>query len=146
INSRQRYATNCFSWFYVVAKENNTVIEVTPSVPTRGGKPANVPFTVTLNKGEIYQIMGALTGGSDGHEMTGTRVRSIANSNGDCYPIAAFSGSSRTSNPSPCLTGTDVTGGGDNDMQQLFPSQAWGKRYLLAPTSTSASAASYQIN
>ncbi len=146
INSRQRYATNCFSWFYVVAKENNTVIEVTPSVPTRGGKPANVPFTVTLNKGQIYQIMGALTGGSDGHEMTGTKVRSIANSNGDCHPIAAFSGSSRTSNPSPCLTATDVSGGGDNDMQQLFPSQAWGKRYLLAPTSTSSSASSYQIN
>ncbi|MBA2746343.1 MAG: PKD domain-containing protein [Flavisolibacter sp.] len=147
VNSYQRYSgNNCFSWFYVVAKENNTVIEITPSVPTRGGKAANVPFTVTLNKGQIYQILGALINGNDGYEMTGTRVRSIANAAGDCYPIAAFSGSSRTQNPTNCGTASIQSGGGDNDMQQLFPSQAWGKRYLVAPTSTSASASQYQSN
>jgi gliding motility-associated-like protein len=146
INAKQSYATNCFSWFFVVAKENNTLVEITPSVPTRGGRPANVPFTVTLNKGQIYQVLGANSGGSTGFEMTGTRVRSIANAQGECHPIAAFSGSSRTFNPSPCLTSNDVSGGGDNNMQQLFPSQAWGKKYLLAPTSQSTTASSYQVN
>jgi gliding motility-associated-like protein len=146
VNAKQSYATNCFSWFFVIAKENNTLIEITPSVPTRGGRAANAPFTVTLNKGQIYQVLGANSGGSTGHEMTGTRVRSIANSQGECHPIAAFSGSSRTSNPTPCLTANDVTGGGDNNMQQLFPSQAWGKKYLLAPTSQSTTASAYQVN
>ncbi|HEY0730944.1 MAG TPA: hypothetical protein VGD33_00895, partial [Chitinophagaceae bacterium] len=45
VNSQQQYAANCFSWLYVIAKENNTVIEVTPTVTSRSGKPAGVPYT-----------------------------------------------------------------------------------------------------
>lgn len=141
VNSKQRYAANCYSWMYVVAKENNTVVEITPSVPTRHGKPANVPFQVTLQKGEIYQVVGASMGGSDGFELTGTKVRSVANAAGECFPIAAFSGSSRTSNPATC-----GSGGGDNDNQQLFPTQAWGKRYLTSATSSSTSATTLMKN
>jgi hypothetical protein len=33
VNSEQRYGSNCFSWMYVIAKENNTKIEIVPSVP-----------------------------------------------------------------------------------------------------------------
>ncbi|WP_066402401.1 PKD domain-containing protein [Flavisolibacter tropicus] len=141
VNSKQDYAADCYSWMYVIAKDDNTVVEITPSVPTRYGKPANKPFTATLNKGEAYQIIGANMGGSAGYELTGTQVRSIANSAGKCYPIAVFSGSSRTYNPASC-----GQGGGDNDNQQLFPYQAWGKRYLTAPTSNSTSTTSFMTN
>lgn len=141
VNSEQSYATNCFSWMYVVAKENNTKVTITPSVPTRGGKPAGVPFDVVLNRGQIYQVLGALQSGSDGYQMTGSTVKSVPNSDGECHAIAVFSGSSRTSNPANC-----GEGGGDNDMQQLFPVQAWGKRYLTAPTSRSSNAALFQTN
>ena len=140
VNSVQNYADNCFSWMYVIAKENNTVIEVTPITASRTGKAANVPHTVTLNKGEIYQIMGGGSGSAK-PEMTGSRVKSIANSSGQCFPIAVFSGSSRTTNPASC-----GSGGGDNDNQQLFPSVAWGKRYLTAPTSSSTGAANKMRN
>jgi gliding motility-associated-like protein len=132
LNSKQVYAANCFSWTYVIAQRNNTVIEVTPSQVTRTGKPANVPYQVTLNRGEIYQVMAGPESGTTKPEMTGTKIKSIANSLGECYPIAVFAGSSRTSNPQTC-----GSGGGDNDNQQCFPSQAWGKRYLTAPTSNS---------
>ncbi|MEI2709635.1 MAG: hypothetical protein V9E96_11565 [Chitinophagaceae bacterium] len=73
-------------------------------------------------------------GSSTGKELTGTKIRSVAPGNdGACKPIAVFAGSSRTSNPASC-----GSGGGDNDNQQLFPQQAWGKRYLTTPFSGSS--------
>lgn len=142
VNSRQRYANNCFSWAYAIANHDNTVVEITPSVETRNGRTPGVPFTVTLNKGEVYQVIGANpTGGADALEMSGTKFKSIANASGQCYPIAVFSGSSRTSNPISC-----GSGGGDNDNQQLFPTQAWGKRYLTAPTSRDAAPNQFMMN
>jgi len=141
LNSEQNYMPDCFSWMFVIAKENNTVVEITPSVLTRNSKPAGVPFTVTLNRGQIYQVVGA-TQGSSGFEMTGTTVRSITNSDDTCYPVAVFSGSSRTS----IACSGNVGSSGDNNIQQIFPSQAWGKHYLTAPTSTDNSAASFMTN
>jgi gliding motility-associated-like protein len=143
VNSRQAYGTDCFSWLYIVANHDNTKVRVTPAVPTRGGQAANVPVDIVLNTGQVYQMLGAIQSGSNGYEMTGSTVKSIANSAGQCYPVGVFSGSSRTWNPfSTC----SPTGGGDNDIQQLFPSQAWGKKYLTAPTSVSSTAISFQTN
>ena len=141
LNSRQNYATNCFSWAYVISQHDNTVVEITPSQTTRFPRAANVPFTVTLNRGEIYQVMAGPEAGSAKPEFSGTKFRSIANASGECYPIAVFAGSSRTSNPISC-----GSGGGDNDNQQIFPSQAWGKRYLTAPTSVSSNASTFMMN
>ncbi len=129
----QVYGSGDYSWAYVVADQPNTVVEITPSVRTATGHSANMPFTVTLNKGEIYQVLGARVNDAVGYDVTGTRFRSVQNAQGKCYPIAVFSGSSRTSvSCDPSGSG----GNGDNFIQQCFPSQAWGKRYLTAPTST----------
>ncbi len=146
LNSNQSYASNCYNWTYVIASKDNTVIEVTPTIKTRGqnltGMVPNSTITVTLMKGHIYQLIGANTasdafgnGGtaSTGYELSGTRIRSIAGPSGECYPIAVFAGSSRTSNPASC-----GSGGGDNDNQQLFPMHSWGKKYLTAPFSHSS--------
>ncbi len=141
LNSKQSYATNCYSWSYAIAQHDNTVIEVTPSATTRSGKPANVPYTVTLNRGQIYQFMAGPESANPKPELSGSKVKSIANAIGECYPIAVFAGSSRTSGQAAC-----GTGGGDNDNQQCFPSQAWGKRYLTAPTSNSATPSTPMIN
>ncbi len=155
LNSKQDYASNCFNWTYVIAKEDNTVIEITPSVKTRAqagtanatGFAPGVTKQITLQKGEIYQLIGA-NEGSDangnggtavtGKELTGTKIRSIAGLDGKCKPIAVFAGSSRTSNPASC-----GEGGGDNDNCQLFPQQAWGKQYLTVPFSGSSTPSSF---
>jgi gliding motility-associated-like protein len=142
LNSQQSFSNDCFSWMYVIAKEDNTMVEINPSESSRNGRPANVPFTVTLNKGDIYQLVGASLGGGKGKELTGTTVRSIANASGKCFPIAVFSGSSRTSINCP---GSSAGTSGDNNMQQVFPYQAWGKRYLTTPISGRAPA-SFQTN
>ncbi|GAA4325353.1 PKD domain-containing protein [Flaviaesturariibacter amylovorans] len=131
INSQQINAGGPgFSWVYVIAKEDNTVIEINPKVATRLGKPANVPFRITMNKGQIYQFIGQSDAQGNGNQFTGTTVKSIANGAGVCNPIAVFSGSSRTQGEQiPCAN----VAGRDNDMQQAFPAHAWGKRYLTAP-------------
>ncbi|MBL7727887.1 MAG: PKD domain-containing protein, partial [Dinghuibacter sp.] len=141
INSDQVYANNCFSWFYVIASKDSTYVEITPSVPSVLGRPANIPFTVMLMKGQIYQYTAAIISGSNGYNATGSKIRSVANASGNCFPVAVFAGSSRTTNPAAC-----GSGGGDNDNQQCFPTQAWGKRYLTAPTSSSTGAATFQTN
>ena len=141
LNSAQQYANNCYSWFYAIATHDSTLIEITPSVPSVLGKPAGVPFTALLMKGQIYQYTAAIQSGSNGYNASGSTIKSIANAQGQCYPIAVFCGSSRTSNPASC-----GSGGGDNDNQQAFPHQAWGKRYLTAPTSRSSSASQFQTN
>jgi gliding motility-associated-like protein len=140
INSEQVNAGGPgYNWFYIIAKENNTVVEITPAAVSRLGKPAGVPFQINLMKGQIYQYVGQADGGGNGVELTGSKIKSIANSSGQCYPIAVFAGSSRTRGESvPCGTGS----GRDNDMQQCFPQQSWGKRYLTAPFSTASGSTS----
>ncbi|MBO9728271.1 MAG: right-handed parallel beta-helix repeat-containing protein [Chitinophaga sp.] len=144
MSSRQNYSTDTYSWFYVIADYDNTKVEITPSVPTLAGKPANTTFTVTLNKGEVYQVLGAMMpgGGSEGYDLTGSHVRSVINEEGKCYPMAVFSGSSRTG----IGCGGSSGGSGDNLIQQNFPSQAWGKKYFTAPTSNSSGASSFMTN
>ena len=73
-------------------------------------------------------------------DLSGSYVRSISNDQGKCLPFAFFSGDTRTLNNKPC------GGGGDFAISQNFPSSAWGKRYLTAPTSRSSSAGEYQAN
>ncbi|BAV04035.1 gliding motility-associated C-terminal domain-containing protein [Filimonas lacunae] len=117
-----------YSWFTVVASHDNTAVEITPSCATVGGKVARQPFVVMLNKGEVYQVMGDLTGGDNyqGYEVTGSKIKSITNVDGKCYPIAVFSGNSRTF----ISCDYSISGASDNIIQQNFPMQAWGKRYL----------------
>jgi gliding motility-associated-like protein len=158
LNSEQNYGNDCYNWMYVIAMKDNTVIEITPSVKTRAqdrtGLQPGVTKTITLMKGQIYQVIGANTnsnadgnsgpaypgfpGVSTGLNLSGTKVRSLAGVTGECYPIAVFAGSSRTSNPASC-----GSGGGDNDNQQLFPQHAWGKRYLTVPFSGSSTPSSF---
>ncbi len=142
LTSRQNYASDCFSWFYIVADRNNTKIEITPSKLTRAGRAPGVPFVVTLNKGEVYQVLGEIDSGAEGFDLTGSKAKAIPNSEGKCLPFAFFSGSSRTA----IGCGTSAGGSGDNIIQQNFPFQAWGKKYLTAPTSNSAAANSLQTN
>lgn len=125
-----------FSNFYVIANQNNTKIRVNPSVPSRSGLPANVPFDVVLQKGEVYQFLAGQRTATTMYSVTGTTITSMANSDGECLPFATFVGSSATSASCP---GTAITGSLEHLLQQIFPQQAWGKRYFTVPTSPSGS-------
>ncbi len=137
LTSRQNYSSASSSAFHFVAKEDSTWVEVNPSRATRngmvpnGGTQPNGSYLIKLNKGDAFQVLGAILSGSEGHDMTGSYVKSISNAQGECHPIAVFSGSTRTG----IGCGTSAGGSGDMIVQQIFPYQAWGTTYLTAPTS-----------
>lgn len=118
---------DCYSWFYMVAAENNTRLLITPSDSTEGGWLPGQTYTVNLSRGEIYNVFGRKTGTYTGKDLTGSKIVSVAGSDGTCHPVAVFSGSSRN-----VLCGTGQ--GGEVMQQQVFPVSAWGTRYLTHHT------------
>lgn len=142
------------SWVNVIADKDNTVVEITPSGQTVGGRAAGVPFRVTLNRGEVYQILGAFirkypmaeTGGWDdmyqSYELSGTKVVSVPNGDGNCQPVAVFAGSGGTG-----ISCVASQGGADAYFfQQSYPMQAWGKKFLTAPLATKNSKSEMLFN
>lgn len=115
-----------YSWFYVVAAENNTRILITPSDSTEGGWLPGQTYTVNLNKGEIYNVFGKRTGTYTGKDMSGSKIVSVAGADANCHPVAVFSGSSRI----VICNGN----GGEVMQQQIFPANAWGTRYMTYRT------------
>ncbi|MCE3283253.1 MAG: hypothetical protein K0Q66_1990, partial [Chitinophagaceae bacterium] len=111
------------SQFTVVGVEDNTTVEITPSVTDVGFvRPANTTYTIVLNKGDVYQYRSAWNA-----DITGTKIRTLSSSTSSCKPIAVFCGSSWTSLECPNASG------GDNLFLQLMPKSAWGKNYVTAP-------------
>ncbi len=134
INSRQATASAAYSFFYIIAKEDNTPVRIIPSKPSRMGKPAFVPIDITLNKGQVYQYVGQVDKYGDGVELTGSSIQSLNPSKA----IAVFAGSSRTAGE----FATGVTPSSrDNDMQQCFPVETWGKEFLTSPFATASTSA-----
>jgi gliding motility-associated-like protein len=124
-------SNNSASYFFVVAIEDATQVEITPSSNTQGGWLANTKYTISLNKGEIYNVLGAYTNanGTLGVDLTGSRIKSVS-SNGVCKKIAVFSGSSKIS--VSCLN-TTTGGSADNLFQQVYPTSTWGKNFITVP-------------
>jgi gliding motility-associated-like protein len=133
-------ARDANSYITIIAIEDNTTVEITPSAATVGGWAAGSVNTITLNKGQIYQVLGTITnisgmnGGSNGVDLSGTRIKSISSgSSGGCKKIAVFSGSGRlfvSDRPS----GNNSIRSSDNLYQQLYPTTTWGKKYITVPS------------
>lgn len=70
--------------FLIQATEDNTVVEILPSVNLGNGFPAGRRFTITLNKGQTYLGSGAIS-----TDISGTTIRVLD----ACKPIAVFTGS-----------------------------------------------------
>lgn len=134
-----------FSYFFVVAVEDETTVEITPSARTVTGHQAGVPFNVTLQKGEIYQVLGDSTGKDlvpvdkthaynyKGNDLTGSRIRSVSSGSGaSCKKIAVFSGSGKIG--IGCESG--FIGSSDNLYQQVYPISAWGTKTITVPLSS----------
>ena len=85
-------------------------------------------YTVNLNKGQIYQVMGTVNG-TNGSDLTGSLIKSVASGSGGCKRIAVFSGSGKISIGCGSTAGTS-----DNLYQQLYPTGSWGLKYLTIPS------------
>ena len=136
------------SYFFVIAKEDNTVVTFKPTnaiidslsspvvsgVNAYGGNTAyaaNATYQVILNKGQVFNALGLTNAGTKtSYDLTGTTVSSDCN-----HPIAVFAGNARTLINAPVLNCTPIAGS-DNLIQQMFPKVAWGTKYLTVPTKT----------
>lgn len=121
---------NC--WFYVIACDpGTTTVEITPSENTLF-HPAGTPFTITLQQGQVYNLMGALSRSTgsvyNGVDLTGSKIQSI-NTGGGCKRIAVFSGSGRIA-----ISCNGTAPSSDNYMVQSLPKSAWGKKFLTSFT------------
>ncbi|WP_448699357.1 PKD domain-containing protein [Mucilaginibacter sp. AW1-3] len=113
-------ATPSYGLFMVIATEDNTTVQITPTVPLINGAAANTPFTITLNKGQVYQ------GIANNADLTGTHIASISNGGSGCKKIAVFSGSNKIYIGKP-------NNSSDNLFQQVYPTASWGKNYITVP-------------
>ena len=100
----------------IVATSNNTTVTITPHARTTDGHIKNIPYSITLNAGETYQVMSE----DEGSDFSGSRVE--AN-----YPIAVFSGHQCINVP----TGNQWC---DHVVEQQMPTHMWGKRFALTKT------------
>lgn len=100
----------------VVATEDNTEVEITTSVESISGNAADTPFTLTLNRGQSYQLKAR-------GDLTGSRVRVIGDNADECKKIAVFGGNKWTS------VG-NCGGANDNLFQQAYPVNTWGTSFV----------------
>ena len=111
--------TNNESEFVVLGTESETNIEITPSVATVDGRPAGVPFTITLNQGEVFQLQSR-------EDLTGTFITSVSNIPNQCNNFAVFSGNK--------WTGVGGCGNANDQLyEQLFPVNTWGQNFTVVP-------------
>ena len=126
-----------YNWFYIVAKDDNTRVLITPSDTCKNGWLPGQTYTVNLNKGEIYTVFGKANFAAgwftdtvnSSKDLTGSKILSVAGADGNCHPVALFSG---TGGMHVCQKD-----GGEAVQQQVFPAQAWGTRYLTHHTLSS---------
>lgn len=103
------------SEFAVVATQNNTTVNITPTAPG-ATRPAGVPFTLTLNSGETYQLANPA-----GADMTGTLISADK-------PVAVFGGHR-------CAEVPSNVGYCDYLVEQIPDVTIWGKTHHTVPFS-----------
>ncbi len=101
------------SQMLIVATEDDTQISITPSNLTVDLRPANRPYTITLDKGQVYQLQART-------DLTGTLVKAAG-----AKKIALFAGARQG----------DIFCWGDDShiWDQNYPLSRWGKQYLVVP-------------
>jgi len=129
-------SANANSYFTIIAVEDNTTVEITPAAATTNGWAAGSVNTITLNKGQIYQVLGTVnntpsSGLYSGVDLTGSKIRSVSTGTSSCKRIAVFSGAGKMKIGTTCSGGANSS---DNLYQQLYPAGSWGRDYLTVPS------------
>ena len=115
-----------YSYIVAIATEDNTAIEITPTKTTLQNWAPGSTHTVTLNKGQVYQVLA-------NEDLTGSTIKSVAAS-GTCKKIAVYCGSGKVFIRSPGCT----TNSADNLFQQMYPTATWGKKYITVSSRNNA--------
>ncbi|MBL8005094.1 MAG: hypothetical protein JNL36_08355 [Candidatus Kapabacteria bacterium] len=106
------------SQFLIIATEDSTEVEIVPSKSTEKGKPAGIPFTVLMQKGQTYLVRSPLG------DLTGSKITSIGKF---CRPIAIIVGSPKTTIDAKVASDTIKK---NVLLEQLPPFKLIGNRYI----------------
>ena len=111
----------------IIATKDSTIVKVTPSFITSRNRPAGVPFTVIMNKGDVYQIAASNMQGYTKTErgtdsiinpdISGTRVQATK-------PVAVFSGHQCADIPMRVPFCNYL-------VEQVPPVNSWGMHFIL---------------
>lgn len=110
------------SSFVVVAVEDDTRVDITPSVATTMTEAGNT-LTVDLSKGETFFVRSNY--GQGNRDLSGSVVSSH---NGK--KIAVFNGNTLTGLPS------EMENGMDHIFEQALPLSSWGKQFVVTSSKT----------
>ena len=114
------YTPRSITEFLIVATQDNTQVEITPSVNTAGGQLSNQTLPIKLNQGEVYQVQSANLPGLPGQgDLTGSYIKSNTR-------IAVFSGSYESALPSS-------PNSYNHFFEEMIPVQSWGTRFVALP-------------
>ena len=110
----------------IVGTQNATTVTITPTI-TIGAHPANVPYSITLNAGDSYEIIHV----QNGSELTGSKI--VSNK-----PIGVM-GANRCANipNGVCCC--------DHIVEMLFPTSSWGKNFFGVPLATRLAGDTWRI-
>ncbi len=115
------FLTGKNSEFVVVASEDQTHVTITPSKVTDKLKPAGIPYTIVLNKGELYQVQSMNLENLPGQgDLTGSHIFSDK-------PIALYSGSWAITIPNTASYALD------HIYEQIPPVSNWGRKFVAVP-------------
>ena len=108
--------------FLVVATEDDTRVQITPTCRTYDSHAAGDPYEVVLNRGECYHVINQNAGASSNHDgdFSGAWVTSVEDK-----PIAVFNGNCITSVPG------GLSEGYDHVFEQAMAVDHWGKRFVV---------------
>ena len=112
------------SAFLVIAVEDNTVVEITPSIATFNSD-SNVTRTVTLNAGETYFVKS--NDQSEYRDLSGSTIFARSGKK-----VAVFNGNTLTR--IPC----DSENGWDHIFEQALPIDSWGNKFVVTSSATRA--------
>ncbi len=97
----------------LVSPEDSVLVRIIPTQSISGGRQANVPYTIYLNRGETYQMR---SGNSD---LTGTKIEVLNDKK-----LIAFSGDQCSNYP---------CGACDHQYEQILPDEVLDTAYLITP-------------
>lgn len=109
------------SSFLIVAVEDDTEVEITPSVATLKGHGAAVPYRVSMSAGQTYFVRSNCD--SEWRDLSGSTVFAL-----DGKRIAVFNGNTVTLIPG------EARNGRDHIFEQAMPVDSWGKQFVITPS------------
>ncbi len=105
--------------FMIIAPFDGTNVEITTTVPTQGGHAAGVPWSITLNSYDCYQVLANSPSSTTLYDLTGSVITSDR-------PIAVLSGNQLALVPNDIMAA-------DYLIEMMPPVSTWGVNYNAFP-------------